>query len=179
MSRKRAKARRQQKHTTKLQQKRIDSPKSLWGRIFSWIWKLFAGFAVLLGVYGALHPKISVSSSTYLDPSAPLKALFNVTNDGLMTLHNVQPSCAIRHVVLDSGQEITGVEDYRSLLFNPAHFSKKLAPGETDTVFCPLGALKLPTPVDSADIAIVVDYSFMGIHWPRKIYPFTTSYHKI
>ena len=128
-----------------------------------------------MGVVVALYPRISVSPSTYLDTSDPLKALFDVTNQGFPSLNNIQSSCAIRRVVLVTGQEIMGESDFSSRLVNPIHFSQKIASGETDTVFCPLGALKLPAPVKSADIAIVVDYSSMGLHWPVKIFPFTTQ----
>jgi hypothetical protein len=142
---------------------------------FSYAWKIFVGFAVILGVVASLKPKPVVAPSTYLDPSDPLKALFTVTNDGFLSLQNVQASCAVRNVTLVTGMKIVGTPDFTSRLVNPTHASKELASDESDTVYCALGALDLHAPIESADIAIVVDYSTFGIHWPAKIYPFTTQ----
>jgi len=169
------KAKQRQKRKQSQEIKPAHSPKSLWAKIFSWAWKVFAGIAVILGVYNALHPRVSVLPSTYLDPSDPLKALFEVTNEGLLSLYNVKVSCAIERVTLLTGLKIVGGPNFSTHLFNPIHSSKEIASGESDTVYCPLGALKLPSPVDSAEIAIVVDYSSLGIHWPNKVYPFTTQ----
>ena len=179
MSRKKVRAKQQQKHQqsqgTRSPQKPSNQSKSLLSKTFSLAWKVFAGFAVLLGVAVALYPKPSVTPSTYLDPSNPLKTLFNVSNDGFIPLHDVQVSCAINQVVLINGAKMIGGTNYSTRLFNPIHYSQKITSGETDTVFCPLGALKIPLPVKSADIAIVVSFSTFGIHWPNRVFPFTTQ----
>tara|TARA_B100000614_G_scaffold259934_2_gene285630 strand:- start:340 stop:921 length:582 start_codon:yes stop_codon:yes gene_type:complete len=144
---------------------------------FSYVWKTFAVFAVVLGVVVTLYPKVSVEPDSYLDPKNPLKTLFRITNEGFLPLYDVRILSAIHEVKSKREKRIIGVTDYKSRLFNPIHVADKISSGESDTAYCALGGLKLPFGVDYIDMAIIVDFapSFLNFWRMERVFPFTTQ----
>jgi len=144
---------------------------------FSYMWKIFAGFAVILGVSVALYPKVSVEPDSYLDPKNPLKTLFRITNDGFLPLYNVKILSAINEVKSNGEQRMTGDTDYKSRFFNPIHVADKISYGESDTAYCALGGLNIPYSVDYADMAIIVEFSppILTFWRMERTFPFTTQ----
>jgi hypothetical protein len=144
---------------------------------FGYFWKCFVGFAVILGVVVILYPKPTVEPYSYLDPKNPLKTSFKISNDSFLPLYNVKISCAIREVKCKDWPGVRGEDDFTSRLFNPVHVADKLSYGESDTAFCPLGAFDLHSPVDYADIAIIVEFSPPLISKWRieRIFPYITQ----
>jgi hypothetical protein len=140
-------------------------------------WKTFVVLAVILGAFVSLYslrPRFSVTPLTYFDPSNPFNTLFDVKNDGFLSVQNVQPLCAMQTVTLKSGLTFKGAPNFSTRVFDSKHFSKELAPGESNTIVCVFNPpyLRLPSFIKFAEIAIVVDYSAFGFHWPTKVFPF-------
>ena len=102
MSKSKKKRRSKSKKRTKRQKTSTStlkkSEKSIPKKGISFLWKVFAGFAVILGVIVALYPKVSVEPDSYLDPKNPLKTLFIITNEGFLPLHNVKIYSSIQEI---------------------------------------------------------------------------------
>ena len=64
-----------------------------------WFWGVIAGISVIRGLGAFFCPRISVCPLNPLSPSEPLSAPFTVSNDGYLSVNNVEFSCAIKKIV--------------------------------------------------------------------------------
>jgi hypothetical protein len=146
----------------------------------SFSWRLLAAISVLMTIIGTVYafsPRLSVSSSSPLDPSAPFSTPFTISNDGYISVHNVGFKCSIRKIALayDQGRVPSIIGDYEPYgprLVGP--IASTIAPEEKFTAFCPW-PFSNNTTVDEADIAVVVEFRQGLLPWHQeKRYRFKT-----
>jgi hypothetical protein len=126
------------------------------------LWQIAVGFSVVSAVAltpYAVAPKLIVSPSERLDSANPLSTVFNVTNDGLFTIHSVQLVCGIRNVIAGHTR-MTNIALKDSKL-DRSHMS----PGENAVIGC--GNVNLGPQLTTADISI--DVSFRPAYWFLRI----------
>lgn len=132
----------------------------------------FLGFGIALLT---LFPRLSVSNESPIDPTQPFSTPFRIVNDGYVPLFSVQFSTAISKITPKSRNvpELRGSPGYASRIHNPGMGAKIFWPTDVFTYYS--GTTIQSDPLESADIAIVVDYHPFGIPINReRLYRFIT-----
>src|SRR4051812_18087253 len=96
--RKGVKARKRQRLLQKQRRQRVIKTILL---IFSSSWKTIVAVSVLVGIAAGVlsfSSRISVSPSLQLDPSDLFSTQFQVSNDGYLSIYNVQFTCRYNHI---------------------------------------------------------------------------------
>ncbi|MGH9614339.1 MAG: hypothetical protein ACRD4P_14795, partial [Bryobacteraceae bacterium] len=68
-----------------------------------------------------LRPSVLIEPYAYLDPSDPFKTQFSVTNDGLLSINDVQISCRLDNVVAQSRNIRVHIADSESRDFSKSY----------------------------------------------------------
>ncbi|MDQ3714403.1 MAG: hypothetical protein M3388_19610 [Acidobacteriota bacterium] len=95
--------------------KQVQKPRSFLSTAKVWIlqsWKILSIVALLVGLVSSLlvfASRVSVSSSSPLNPSDPFSTPFYVSNDGLFAIYDVTFYCNFRDVTFFEGGSISGI----------------------------------------------------------------------
>jgi hypothetical protein len=143
-------------------------------------WSIIPIIAVLISLYLALNPSISVAPNTMIknDDNAILTP-FTVSNNGHFSIYNVKCSCAPKYILSSNYVNIASLNgDYSSVFTASNMIAKKIVAGGEYTEYMPLSVLANsglnPT---KADIAIMVSFriiKFVPWEFKRK-YRFITT----
>ena len=127
-------------------------------------------------------PKITVSPANSLDNSNPFLTPFTISNDGYLSIYDVQFMCAVKEIKGINMKTkiplvISGAENFKSKMHSKFHVAEVIAPNEKYTQVMPLPNFFLHYQIKHADIAILV--SFRPIKWfplkKEKNYRFITA----
>jgi|HubBroStandDraft_1064217.scaffolds.fasta_scaffold193503_2 hypothetical protein len=135
---------------------------------------------ILVGILQLL-PRVSVVPQDPLDARNPFLAPFVISNDGYVTLYNLQSFCFPVYVQLigidgKGGQIVLrGTPGYREEdlsmgISSPSFVAAKLPPGNKMTFPCQMALphdFATNLTVGRAEIAFIVSYHIFGIPWTR------------
>jgi hypothetical protein len=147
--------------------------KSVLSNIFSLksFWGLIAGIGVITGLWMFFWPKVTVTSLSPLNPSEALSAPFIISNDGYLAIGEVRVACTINKIVTAQKVTYLPAEKKREAarFVDLTEAAAIILPGEKYTVECPITRiLNFNSPVDLADITVVVSYKMKPIPITRK-----------
>jgi hypothetical protein len=128
------------------------------------IWSIVGGFALVVGLFVTIYslkPKIIVSVGEKLDNEQPFSTLFNISNDGLLTIHSVNRTCVVNEVETVDHAILSKTE----FTSNKEGFINKLEPGEAVTTNCMV--IYSRSRIIKADISVVI--SFHSAYWPFQL----------
>jgi hypothetical protein len=137
---------------------------------------LIGAAALILGVYASyvqLAPRISVSPSASLNPSDPFSTPFEVSNDGYLSIRDVQFLCRLTDVQaqppgINLSFENIGVMGPDQFLGDKSQNIRDIGPGRQATTKCNLSPIFPVMPIDRADISITVSYKPDYLWSPRS-----------
>jgi len=140
-----------------------------WLKLLSPTGKLVAGVCAFLTIFAAycpFYPKITVSSSYSLDPSTPLSTKLDVSNDSLMSIKNVKLICRNIKVKSEGGGMLKS--EGTGALKTPQPPIPILSSGETTSFVMPLIFTSFTSPVESADVTIIITYEHLLLPFKRE-----------
>ena len=149
-------------------------------RIIKRFWGIILIVGVIISLYLAFNPSISVEPNTLIKNNGnAILTPFTVSNNGHFAIYNVKCSCAPKYVLSSNFINITSLNgDYSSVISAKNLIAEKVAPGGEYTEYMPLSALANSglNPI-KADISIIVSFriiKFVPWEFKRK-YRFITT----
>jgi hypothetical protein len=133
------------------------------------------GIPSIIGGILSLLPRLSVVPQDSLDLHDPFQAPFVISNDGLVTLYNLQVLCSPRYVQVIAGNGNGDMslnthgneEDETGGMTNSEFVAAKLLPGNKMTFPCHMVHIAEVDRFGRAEIAFVVAYRLFGIPLTR------------
>jgi len=157
--------------------KLLKSLKSIW----QYVMVFAAGLATMLGILSYIHPNISVTPLMALDSSRPLSMQFLVTNNGYLTMRDVEYACGIEKIegilTIGSYGGPPGLNKHSPrFVASQYKLGKSLGPNESDSVSIDFDIFRKAEPIKMADIGIIVSFRLGFSPWRQeRIYHFITQ----
>jgi len=125
------------------------------------VWAVIVAITVIVGLVGVveLYPRVSVSSNESLDPSTPFSSPFIVSNEGLLSIYDVEFQCDIKNVEATNNIKLGGFSTMRPVKVIPI-----INPAGKETTQCARNSFAPASgKFENADISIVVNFRLFWI----------------
>lgn len=137
------------------------------------VWALVVALGVVLGVAAAAYPRLSVSSSSPLNPTDPFSTGFTISNDGFFSIHDVKFACSLNDVKGHVGEIPITIEDVEVDLDAPI---SKIEASEKATFKCRISFSQTAPDLSVGDLSIDIDFrpAYVPMRM-KKSYRFVTA----
>ena len=139
------------------------TPKKPLVRTLEWTIGVISLVLTVVGFVLNSLPKLSVDASGSLRPADPMGTVFNLSNDGLLPVHDLTVTCGIKKIQTQSGG---GMENIGFQL--PGSEAKILSPGHKMTLPCAHAVAVTTNGAVKAEIIIFVDYRPDWLWWHKN-----------
>lgn len=134
------------------------------------VWKILLEIAAVAGLLALLYPRVSVSSTTSINPDHPFATPFSVANNGLFPVYDVEFSCGMNDVSTESTpHQLSQFSTVFASLPIP-----RINGGHSEITFCAFPFIT-ESPIKEADISVSVHFKSAWLPPKRtEIYRFRT-----
>lgn len=125
------------------------------------LWGVVGLLSTLAGIW-ALAPRLTLDITGSRGPTSPMQTVFALSNDGLLSVHDVEASCDVQHLADIYGEAISNI----AVIANDAK-AETLAPGQKMSLPCDRVIGDEWPQIVSADMIIRIAYRPDFVWWIR------------
>jgi hypothetical protein len=140
-------------------------PKTLAGWLWSALVVVIGLAGGVAGIWAVVKPVVHVDPYIQLDPLTPFSERFKVSNDGYLSIYNIDASCYIGEAKTSAIVGLHGATMLKNILITSRR-RQILEPGNSMTINCPVDQIMvLNSKFVSAEIEFIIDFNPSWYFW--------------